>query len=278
MKNFFRENAILLFLIALLLAGIVAVFSAILGLSPLSNLLGILSSPFRNGVSAVTGWLEEQYDYAFEYDALVDENAALRKRVAELEQDNRAAQDANRQNELYRQLLGFAERHADFELEDATVTQRSASNWSYAFTINKGTNAALEVGDCAIDAYGNLVGIISQTGYNWATLSAVIDPSTEMGGRIPRTDDDALLEGDFSLMLDGALKLAYLPENTMPISGDQVTTSSLGEKYPADLVVGAISSIHTDASGLTRYAVVRPSADLAQIKYVFVIKSFEVVS
>lgn len=41
--------------------------------------------------------------------------------------------------------------------------------------------------------------------------------------------------------------------------------------------MGTIESIHTEASGLTRYAVVEPAADLENIKYVFVIKSFDVV-
>ena len=171
----------------------------------------------------------------------------------------------------------MAERRADFDFEDATVTARAASNWSATLTINKGSSVDVAVGDCVVDQYGNLVGVINAVGYNWATLATVADPSTEIGGRIPRTDDEAVLEGDFTLMREGRLKLSYLPENTVPISGDQVTTSGLGDQYPAGLVVGTIESIHTEASGLTRYAVVKPAADLENIRYVFVIKSFDVV-
>ena len=277
MKQFFRQNGILIVIIAVLLAAIIGVCSAIFGLSPLSNMLGVLSTPFRAGVDAVASWVEDRYNYAFRYDELLAENESLRQQVADLQEEIRAAQDANRQNELYWELLNLAERRADFDLEDATVTVRATSNWSSTLTINKGSSVDVAVGDCVVDQYGNLVGVITEVGYNWSTLATVVDPSTEIGGRIPRTDDEAVLEGDFTLMGEGRLKLSYLPENTVPISGDQVTTSGLGDQYPAGLVVGTIESIHTEASGLTRYAVVEPAADLENIKYVFVIKSFDVV-
>ena len=278
MKKFFRQNGVLIVVIAALLAAIIAVCSAIFGLSPLSNFLGIVTTPFRNGMNAVASWVEDRYNYAYGYEALEEENAALRQRVADLEEQIRDAEDANRQNVLLRELLGLAEKRADFEFEDATVTLRAASNWDSTMTINKGSNVGVEEGDCVVDAYGNLVGVISQVGYNWSELATVVDPSTELGGRIARTDDEAVLEGDFTLMRSGQLKLAYLPENAMPISGDQVTTSGLGDQYPAGLVVGTIESLRTEASGLTTYAVVEPAADLETVKYVYVIKSFDVVN
>lgn len=277
MKQFFRENGFLILLIAALLAAIIGVCSAIFGMSPLSNVLGVLTTPFRAGVDAVAAWVEDRYNYSFRYNELVEENEKLRQQVADLTKQVQEGYNAVRQNEMYRDLIGLAEKRADFEFEDATVTGRASSNWSQTLTINKGSNVEVALGDCVVDQYGNLVGIISEVGYNWSTLALVTDPTTEIGGRIPRTDDEAVLEGDFTLMLEGKVKLAYLPENTIPISGDQVTTSGLGDQYPAGLVVGTIESIHTEANGLTKYAVVEPAAELDDLRYVFVIKSFDVV-
>ena len=278
MKDFLRQNGILLVVIAVLCAALIGVLSALLNFSPVSNLVGVLSTPFRSVVAAVADWVEDRYNYSFQYDELVEENETLRQQVADLQEQIREAQDANRQNELYRELLGLAEKRSDFELEDATVTLHTTSNWNSTLTINKGSNVDVAVGDCVVDAYGNLVGVISEVGLNYSVLSTVIDPSTEIGGRIPRTDDNAVLEGDFTLMREGRLKLSYLPENSQLISGDQITTSGLGDIYPSGLVVGTVESIHTEADGLTRYAVVTPAADLDDLCYVFVIKDFDVVS
>ena len=51
----------------------------------------------------------------------------------------------------------------------------------------------------------------------------------------------------------------------------------MGGNYPSDLVVGSIESIHTDASGVSWYAVIQPSADLDSLVQVFIIKSFDIV-
>ena len=278
MKDFLRQNGILLVIIAILCAAVLWLLSTLFGANPVSNLLGILATPFRGAVSAAANWVEDQYDYAFHYEELQEENAALKERVAELEREIQQARDANRQNELLRELIGLAERRADFTFEEAAITVEASSNWSSTFTINKGSNVDIALGDCVIDAYGNLVGVVSEVGFNHSVVSTLVDPTTEIGGRIPRTDDNAVLEGDFTLMKNGQLKLSFLPENARPISGDQVTTSGLGNLYPSGLAVGTVTSIHTETNGLTRYAVITPHADLENLRYVFVIKDFDVVS
>lgn len=275
MKDFFRNNGLLILIIAVLLTAIVTVCSAILGMSPLSNLLGILATPFRAGADAIAAWTEERYSYAFRYAELVEENELLRAQLAELQKEILAAQDSNRQNELLRSLLGLAENRPDLEWQEATVTARTTDNWNFTLTINQGSAGDVKEGDCVVDQYGNLVGIVSQVGLNWAEVATVIDPSTELGARLPRTDDEAVLEGDFSLMLQRRVRLSYLPENTLPISGDRVATSGLGRRYPAGLVIGTVESILTDDNGLTRSAVIAPAADLEHVRYVFVIKNFD---
>ena len=277
MKKFFRENGGLILIIAVLLAAVLGVTGAIFNVNPVSNILGVITTPFRDGLNAVANWMEDGYNYAFRYEELEEENQRLRERVAELEQDAREYEDAVSQNARLRNLLGLQERRSDFEFEEATVTVRSSTHWESVFTINKGSSSQVEVGDCVVDEYGNLVGVINEVQLNWSTLATVVDASTELGGRIVRTDDTAVLEGDFSLMRQGLLRLSYLPEDTELISGDQITTSGVGTRYPSGLVVGSIQSVLTDDSGLSRYAEVVPAADLENVKYVYVIKSFDVV-
>ena len=98
-----------------------------------------------------------------------------------------------------------------------------------------------------------------------------------MGGIVSRTDSTAMLEGDFTLMQEGRLKMTYLPENTELLTGDLVLTSGLTGIYPSGLVVGAIESLHTDPSGMSRYAVLAPAADLDRLVEVFIIKEFDIV-
>ena len=274
MKDFFRNNGLLILIAAVLLALVTAVVSALLGggANPLANLAGIITTPIRSGISAVAGWAEERYNDAFEREQQKEELEELRQRVAELE-----AEAAIQENERYRSLLDLRPKEQEFDLESATVTARSTSNWDNTLTISKGGSVGIEAGDCVVDQYWNLVGVVAEVGENWAAVRTLIDSGTELGGQIARTGGAAILEGDFALMGEGKLKLTYLPENTELISGDLITTSGRGGVYPPGLPAGHVEEVRTDASGMNRYAVLTPETDLAGLQQVFVIKDFEVV-
>jgi len=274
-----RNNGILLLIIAVLLTAIIAVFSALFGgfADPLSNLWGIVTTPARNAADRFATWAEGVYAYSFRYDELEQENAELRRRLAELELKAIEGESASRENEQLRELLGLQEKRSDFVFEAAKVVSRSASNWESVLTINKGQIHDIAPGDCVIDEAGALVGTVSQVGANWATVRTLIDPDTELGALVARTDSPAIAEGDFALMEAGRLKLTYLPENTQLLSGDLVLTSGLNGAYPSGLIIGSIAQLHTDASGMGRYAVLIPRIQLEDLKQIFVIKDFDIV-
>ena len=274
MKDFFRNNGGLLLLAAALLAGVVTVGAYILGYDPLSGALELLSTPFRAASASVTGWLQDRYDREFNYEQLAAENEALRQRVAELEKDAIAGQDAQRENERMKDLLGLAEQRPELQYRDAEVVRRSSSNWSSDLTIDRGVSSGVAVNDCVIDQYGHLVGVVTQADLNSSVVTTILDPTLKVGGRVARTDEDTLLEGDFTLMLEGMARLSYVPEEAKLVTGDQVITSGLGGMYPSGLVVGSIRSLVTEEDGITRYAQVEPAADIEEIRYVYVIVDY----
>ena len=279
MKDFLRHNGILILIIAVLLAAITAVASyALKGTAnPLSNALGVVTTPIRNGVSSFVGWAEGVYNYSFRYQELEEENQRLRSQIAELEEKAREGEAASKENELLREALGLRAKRSDFVLESARVTARSTYNWASTLTLSKGSVQDVAAGDCVVDAAGNLVGIIDEVGSNYSVMITVVDANLQMGRIVSRTDSTAMLEGYFTLMQEGRLKMTYLPENTELLTGDLVLTSGLTGIYPSGLVVGAIESLHTDPSGMSRYAVLAPAADLDRLVEVFIIKEFDIV-
>lgn len=274
MKQFFRNNGGLLLIAAILLAAVLALGSRILGFDPLSTALEVLATPFRAASSAVTNWTQDQYDKAFRYEELAAANEALRQRVAELERDAIAGQDAARENERLKDLLGLAEARPELHYQSAQVVRRSAYNWESTLTINQGTLGGVAVDDCVIDQYGYLIGVVTEAGLNSCVVTTILDPDLELGGRIARTDEAAILEGDFSLMLEGLLRLSFLPEEARLVTGDQVTTSGLGGVYPPGLVVGSVRTLCVEEDGVSRYAQVQPAADIAGTEYVYVIVNY----
>ena len=279
MKDFFRRNGLLILIAAILLALVTTGFSMLLGgkANPVANFVNFITTPVRNGISAVTNWAEERYSDAFELEQMKTELADLKKENAELQAKIREAEAAIQENERLYNLLELTPKGKEFTKEAAMVTARSTSNWESTLTLSKGSAQGIEVDDCVVDEYWNLVGIVAEVGENWCTVRTLIDANTEMGGQLVRTGGAAILEGDLALMGEGKLKLTYLPENSQLMSGDLVTTSGRGGVYPSGLVAGHVEEVRTDASGMTDYAVIVPETDLGNLQQVFVIKDFTIV-
>ena len=279
MKQFFRQNGVLLVVIATLLSILIGLTSALMGgnADPFSNIFTFVTTPVRNGVSAVAGWAEGVYTYVLHYDELQQELDELRSQVAEMEEAARQGQDALRENGQLRELLNLQERRRDFVFENVRVTAPATSNWASTLTISKGSNFGIEAGDCVVTETGVLVGVVSEVSTNASVVSTLINTDIDMGGMVARTYSAGILEGDFTLMEEGKLKLGYLPDSAQLVAGDEVLTSGKGGVYPSGLVVGRIESVFDDPSGKTRYAVVLPEVELSSLIEVFVIKEFDII-
>ena len=279
MKQFFHENGALLLIIALLLSILAGVSSVLLSGSadPISNVFNVITTPVRTGVSAAAEWAESVTTYMFRYEEMQRELEELRRQVAEMEEAAREGQDALRENEQLRELSQLQARRRDFVFESARITAPGTSNWESTLTISKGSNFGVKAGDCVVTQAGVLVGVVSQVSYNSAVVSTVINTDIDMGGMVARTYSAGILEGDFTLMKQGRLKLSYLPDGAQLLAGDEILTSGRGGVYPSGLVVGKIEGVFTEPSGKTRYAVVAPDVELGELIEVFVIKEFNVV-
>ena len=280
LKNFLKRHGLwILFAAAVISVALAAlsVFSA--NASPLANIANTLTSPLRAGYTAVAQWFNDMQNYYQDVTALEAEIAALRQRIADMEEEVRLAEADREENRLFRKHQGFREQRRDLsDYETAMVTEHAVSNWTSSLTLNKGTSLGIEEGDCVLDETGNLVGIISQAGTNWSTVLTLVDTDTSLGARVFRTKDLCVAQGDFSLMEDNRLRLDYLPAGCKLLTGDLVVTSGLGGHYPSELVIGSIEDVLMDDSGAASYAIVAPAANFAGLTEVFVLKSFEIVT
>ena len=98
----------------------------------------------------------------------------------------------------------------------------------------------------------------------------------QAGAIVTRTREVAVAEGDFDLMEDETLKLAYLTRDAEAIIGDTVETSGTGGIFPKGLLIGTIESIQPEDHGMSNYAVIEPAVDISAVKRVYVITDFDV--
>jgi len=259
-------------LIAVLCA--VSLSGGMRGSDALSSAIRTASGPGSRLMSSLVGGLEKLYGYLYRYDELEAENARLAARVAELEADYRQFEEIAAENDRLHKLLNMSERGSKYELCSAAVISWGASNWSSSFTISKGSDDGISVGDPVITELSYVVGRVTAVQNSSATVTTILDTSSSIGATIYKTGDAAVAQGDFSLMGDNLLRLSYLPEDVELIAGDAVLSSGKGGVFPSGLLIGEVTDVVPDPVGSGRYAVISPAADFYALTSVHVITDY----
>ncbi len=261
--------------LALVLAAVVTIVGALtLATPPGENVVQTILSPFRAAANAIVRQAERYYNYIFQYEALEADNEALRARVMQMEDEIRTADELQRENERLRQLLNLTKEHEDYELVSAYIVAWEESNWKSTFTIGKGTNSGIEVGLVAITEYGQVVGLVTDVGPNWATVTTVLDSASEISATVASTGYNGIVEGAYATGQEGLLRMSYLPTDSVLRNNDQVLTTG-STVYPRRLIIGYIVDADIDETGVAKYAILQPAADFDDIEQVFIITNYE---
>ncbi|MGO5114052.1 rod shape-determining protein MreC [Candidatus Avoscillospira sp. LCP25S3_F1] len=273
MKKFFSGRVKMILAAAMSLAILFAVVGVISDGATLGQqVTGLLLSPFRSATAAAVRQVEQFYDYLFRYDALEAENELLKQRVAELEEDARDVAQYERENEYLTALLGLQEDHPDFTFRSAYVTSWESSNWKTACTISRGTESGIQEGMCAVTAYGQVVGMVTEAGPTWATVTTILDPSMEISASIAASGYTGVVQGSYDK--DGTLRMNYLASGAVLKNNDQVVTTG-STFYPKNLLLGYISDAGHDETGVGKFAKLTPAADLGDLEQVFLIADYQ---
>ena len=279
MKNFLKNNGLWILFAGAVISVALAVMSYFSTTSaPLVNVVNTVAAPFRSAYAAVATWFNDKQNYYRDTTALLEENAALRKQVAQLEADLRQAEDDSKENQVLRDALDLQQQRRDFHFETAIITEHSVTNWTSSLTLNKGTEHGVALNDAVVDGTGNLVGVVRKVGLNWCTVLTIVDTDTSLGAQVFRTKDLGLAVGDFSLMEQRRLRLEMLPAGCQLLGGDLVQTSGLGGYYPSGLVIGTVEEVLMDDSGAAAYAILAPAAALDALTEVLIIKDFDIIT
>ena len=275
MKHIFTTRVRVVLLIAVALAVILAVVSNLTGLSVGQMFVKGILTPVRTGVSKLADGAEQIYNYIYKYESLEAENEALKEQLAQMEQDARKADAMARENERLRAWLNMTQTHEDYKSVDCYIITRSSQQWSSTFTVNKGTSSGVEEGMCAVTANGELVGLVSEAGSNYAVVKTVLDSSLEISATIAASGYNGMVQGGYASGEDGLLRMDYLPSSAVIRNHDQVVTSG-STVYPRNLIMGYVVDAGFDDTGVAKYALLEPAVNVGSLEQVFIITEYSV--
>lgn len=273
MKHYISTRVRVVLVVAVLLAALLAVLSNLTGLKIGEMVVQGVITPLRTGVSKLTDQAEQLYSYIFNYEALLAENIALKEKIAQMEDDARVADSVSRENDRLRALNNLLNTHEDYKLVDAYIIAWSSNDWSNTLTINRGTNVGIDVGMCAITANGEVVGQVTEVGTNYAVVKTILDSSLGISATIASSGYNGMVQGNYIEGEENLLRMNYLPTSSVIRNNDQVVTSG-STTYPRDLILGYVIDAGFADTGVAKYALLRPAADIDTLEQVFILTEY----
>lgn len=273
MKHYLSTRVRVVLVAAVLLAALLAVLSNLTGVKIGETAVQSVIAPLRTGVSKLKDQAEQLYSYIFNYEALLAENIALKEKISQMEDDARVADSVSRENDRLRALLDLVNTHEDYKLVDAYIIAWSSNDWSNTLTINRGTNVGIDVGMCAITANGEVVGQVTEVGSNYAVVKTILDSSLGISATIASSGYNGMVQGNYIEGEENLLRMNYLPTSSVIRNNDQVVTSG-STTYPRDLILGYVIDAGFADTGVAKYALLRPAADIDTLEQVFILTEY----
>ena len=277
MRQLFNTKLKIIIIVAVLLTAALSVMAGLTNHSIPELLVQGILAPFRAAGTSLTKTAERYYSYMFRYEALEAENEALKKQVAELQDTARKADATERENTRLRNTMKLLESHDTYEEVDAYIIGWSSTDWSNTLTINRGTSAGITENMVAITDNGEVVGLVSQVGPNFAVVKTVLDSTLEISATIATSGYNGMVSGGYIEGNDKYLQMDYLPSSAIIRNKDQVVTSG-STVYPRGLILGSVVDAGFKETGVAKYAVLKPAAEISSLEQIFIVTNFRTES
>lgn len=193
-----------------------------------------------------------------------DENAALRSRLAAIEEENLQLREALVAGG---RLARIAEMRDDFEVPmlPAELVGLDVSAWFRSGLIDRGRQHGVFSGMPVINEQG-LVGLVTTTSRSAAKVMLLIDRQSAVDAVVQRSRSRGIVRG--AQGEDLIFEFVVRDGDVQP--GDVLVTSGLGGVYPKGLRIGEVTEVSASDSKMLRTASLRPAVDFGRLEQVFV--------
>ena len=273
MRNLFSSKIVIILIIAVILALLLTISGSIMNRNPLDLAVQGVLTPFRAAATALTTTAEKYYGYMFRYEALAAENEVLKKQIAEMEDTARQAESVTRENQRLRKGMELLETHEDYKLVDAYIIGWNSSDWENTLTINRGTNSGIQRNMCAVTENGEVVGLVTDVGINYAEVTTILDSTLEISGTIASSGYNGMVRGGYIDGHETLLQMNYLPSAAIIRNKEQVVTSG-STVYPRGLIMGNVVDAGFEETGIAKYALLDPAAEISSLEQIFIITEY----
>lgn len=231
---------------------------------PALVLLEILR-PFQSVVAAFSG---ETGGFVHDYFELVgvrQENAELRRQLAQLESQRARMEELESQNRRLAELL---------ELRDVLETRAVAASvigsdpnaLSRTLIIGEGSRSGLRR-DMAVISNAGVVGRVMVVAPDAARVLLIDDHNSALDAIDQRSRARGIIAG----VIDDGLTMKYVDRSQDLRPGDRIVTSGMDGIFPRGLLVGEVARVSQEGSGLFLNVQVVPAVDFRKLEQLLIL-------
>jgi rod shape-determining protein MreC len=226
-------------------------------MSPVADVVDAAVSPVGDWIDGVTRATE-----------LKNENAGLRRELAEARGLEARARAATEENTELKRLLDLP-YYEDADAVAAPVVGGSPGNFELTMQIGKGSADGVGV-DMAVVTGAGLVGRVIEVSRDRATVLLIEAPQSGVGVKIEKSQAGGVLRGRGE---GGALRLEFVDPGAAVAQGELVYTAGQQRSpFPPTIPVGKVSKVSKTVGDLQQDILVEPLVDLGRLDYVKVLR------
>lgn len=230
-----------------------------------------------NILISVTGALQKQVSFfvrgakslADHYLFLVQtrqKNEELQRELEYLRTKLAALKDVEGENERFRRALRLKDS-TDETLVAAHVIAHDVSTDYFGIRINRGSEDGVEAGMGVISTAG-LVGRVLRVTSHYSDVRTLIDPNSNVDVIVQRSRARGIVSGQSKQL---TCKLRYVDRLDDVKVSDTVVASGFGDVFPEGLLVGYVTAVIPNPSGVLQSVSVRTAVDMHRLEEVFIV-------
>ena len=241
-------------------------------LSPVTKAVGNFFAPMQSGITVIGSEISDKLKLFSDKQELIDENEKLTDEVNNLKIEIQMLGQQKSELNFYRELYEYDSVYQNSQKVAARVIGRDPNGLCTTFTVDKGADDGITP-DMNVLAGGGLVGIVTETGKNWAKIRTIISDDSSVSGRFQITSDTCIVKGNTKRMEDGVIDVEMINLNAEVFDNYEVVTSYISDKYLPGILIGYVTNIRKDPSELNKRAYLTPVVDFEHLEAVLIIKA-----
>ncbi len=226
-----------------------------------------LVSPLQKAVTVSIHSLRSMWTHYFYLVSTEKENDNLKKMIAKTIHGDNQCKETELSNDRFRKLLDFKNASL-LQSISAEVIGKDPSKWYKTLVIDKGVSQGITKGLSVVVPEG-VVGQVIDAADHYAKVLLIIDSNSAVDALVQQTRAHGIIKGDS----EGRCLLNYVSRKEIVNIGDAVVSSGLDGVFVKGLLIGKVTDIIRNNSGIFQDIEVSPFVDFDKIEEVLVVLS-----